>query len=332
MKHKQQPLHAALVTAAMLSAALICAPAKAQEGKVWRHGMIEPKSDAGIYLMAFRHGFAEKLGLKVEVVMVKDDQIGLKAAIAGELDSYEGGPGGAIVAAARGADVKIIGCHWVTVPHGIFVKNNINSLQDLKGKSIAVSAPNSMPDMLARGALAKYGIPVEQVKLAALGGDLDRYKALVGGVVEAAVVSGEYVPIAAKEGIKLLVPGREALPEFLRVCLHSTGKTLAERPDDAAKFLAAEMQGLRYAMSHKDEVVKLTQVTTGAKADDPRPAYIFDLAVETKAIAPDLPIPMERLSWLQDQLVAQGNMPKAGDLSKMVDTKTREKAAALAGK
>jgi len=150
--------------------------------------------------------------------------------------------------------------------------------------------------------------------------------------VEAAVISGEYVPIAEKEGIKLLVPGREALPEFLRVCLHSTGKTLAERPDDAVKFLAAEMQGLRYAMSHKDEVVKLTRETTGAKPDDPRPSYIFDLAVQTKAIAPDLPIPMDRLGWLQDQLVAQGNMPKAGDLSKMVDTKTREKAAALAGK
>ena len=38
---------------------------------------------------------------------------------------------------------------------------------DPKAKQIAVSAPNSMPDMLARSALAKFGIADSDVKLAA---------------------------------------------------------------------------------------------------------------------------------------------------------------------
>ncbi len=105
----------------------------------------------------------------------------------------------------------------------------------------------------------------------------------------------------ASEGIKLLMPGREALPKFLRVPAIVRQGAPSQRPDDAAHFLAAEMQALRYVMSHRDETVKLTQEITGAKPDDPRAAYIYDLAVKTNAIDPELPIPMDRLEWLQDR-------------------------------
>src|SRR3981189_306790 len=105
-------------------AALLSGPALAQ-GKVWRHGIIEAKSDAGILYMASKRDFAQKLGLKLEFVPLKTDTIGLKAAIAGELDSFEGGPGGSIVAAARGADVKIIGCSWLVGPAGAFVREKL---------------------------------------------------------------------------------------------------------------------------------------------------------------------------------------------------------------
>ena len=82
-----------------------------------------------------------------------------------------------------------------------------------------------MPDMLARSALAKFGVADTEVKLAAVGGDNDRYQALIGGVVDAAVVSNEYQPIAPKN-IHLLVAGRDAVPNFLRVCMVSTGKEI----------------------------------------------------------------------------------------------------------
>src|SRR6266850_516755 len=109
----------------LCAAALTCGSAPAQD-KVWKHGIIEPKSDAGIFYAASKRDFAHKLGLKLEFVPLKTDTIGLKAALAGELDSFEGGPGGTIVAAARGADVKVIGCNWIVVPHGVFVRKEIS--------------------------------------------------------------------------------------------------------------------------------------------------------------------------------------------------------------
>ncbi|HET7849917.1 MAG TPA: ABC transporter substrate-binding protein, partial [Pseudolabrys sp.] len=289
------------------------------------------KSDAGFFFMAAKRGFDQKEGIKIEIKQVKDDQIGLKALIAGELDSFEGGPQGAISADAKGADARILGCHWVVVPHGIYVRGNIHSVKDLKGKSIAVSAPNSMPDMLARAALEKYGVDPSQVKLAAVGGDRERYQALVGGVVQAAVVSNEYEPVAPKD-VHLLVAGRDALPKLLRVCIMSSAKVLAARSDDAVHFLTAEMKALRYAVSNKDATVALTREMTHAKPDDPRPGFVWDDAVKHHAVDPTLPIPMDKLEWLQQQLVKVGKLSKTIDLKTVVAPEYREKALAAAGK
>jgi NitT/TauT family transport system substrate-binding protein len=305
--------------------ALGATPAAAQ--KVWRHAIIEAKSDAGFAMMVTR-GFAEKQGLKLELMQIKADQIGLKALLAGELESYEGGPGGAIVAAARGADVKILGCHWPGLVHGLFVRENVTKVEDLRGKNIAISSPGALPDLLVRAVLDQHGVPVSDVKFANMGSDTDRYKALTVGVVDAAIVSTEYLPIAPKT-VKLLATGREALPNFMRVCMITSGKTLADKPDEAVRFLAAEISALRYATANRDEEIKLTMEITKAKADDPRPAFIFDEATRHKDIDPDIKLPMEKLAWTQDMLIKNGSMPKPVDLAKIVAPEIRAKALEL---
>ena len=313
--------------AVAIAVCALTACAHAQD-KVWRHGLINAKADAGIFMMVSTRDFAAKQGLKLEVSQFKDDQLALKALIAGELDSFEGGPQGVFAIDAKGGDAKILGCHWVVVPHGIYATAAIAKVEDLKGKQIAVSAPNSMPNMLAREALLSHGVSDKDVKLAAVGGDRERYQALIGGVVEAAVVSNEYEPIAPKT-IHLLVAGRDAVPNFLRVCLVSTAKTLAARGDDAVKFLAAEMNALKFALANRDATLALTHQLTGSKPDDPRPGFVFDDAVQHRAVDPALPIPGDKIMWIQDQMVKAGSIPKALDLAAVTAPDYREKALKL---
>jgi NitT/TauT family transport system substrate-binding protein len=314
---------------AAIAVCVFAAPAIAQD-KVWRHGLINAKSDAGIFLMVSKQDFAAKQGLKIELSQFKDDQIALKALLAGEIDSFEGGPQGVFTANSRGGDVRLLGCHWVVVPHGIYAKTDITKVEQLKGKRIAVSAPNSMPDMLVRSALAAHGVSDKDVSLAAVGGDRERYQALIGGVVDAAVVSNEYEPIAPKD-VHLLVAGRDAVPNFLRVCIMSTTKTLAARGDDAVKFLAAEMNALHYALTHKDETVALTREITHAKPDDARPGFVYDDAVEHKAVDPTLPLPAEKLDWIQMQLVNAGKVKEPLNIKSVLAPDYREKALKLTG-
>ncbi len=188
---------------ALFFAAVVLGAAAGSAGaatlKPWRHGTLDAKSDAGILFM-IDQGFAEKQGLKLQIVQFHNDIVEIQALLAGDLDSYESSPGSAILAASRGADVKIIGCNWPVLPHALFVAKDIKSVADLKGKTIAVSAPGSLPDIFARAVLNQHHVPVSDVHFANLGNDPDRYKAVVAGIAQATVVSRQFEPVAEKPG------------------------------------------------------------------------------------------------------------------------------------
>lgn len=317
-------------TAALLLAA-VSTPASTQEPKPWKHGVIEPKGDAGFMLMVGQRDFGAKHGLKIEIVPLKNGATAHKALLAGELDSIESSPGATILAGAHGADIKILGCDWPGVPHGLMVKSPISKVEDLKGKTIAVAAPGSLPNLLINAILEQHKISAADVRFANLGGDLERFKAVVAGVADGGIVAAEFMAVAPKD-VKMLVTGHEVLPNYVRLCLTMTGKTVSTRRDDAINFVAAEMDALRFAVSHRAETIKLTQDTINAKPDDPRPAYAFDDTIKQNAIDPEASLPLDKLSWMQNELVRAGNMKAPIDLNKMIDTEIRAEAIKRAGK
>src|SRR4029077_17427569 len=280
----------------MVVMAAPCAPA--QNLKVWRQAMIAPKADSGFFLMAARRGFAEAEGLKIEVVNVKDDQVGMRALISGEVDSFDSATGG-VVAIARGADVKFVGCPWLAVPYVILGRSGIAKMDALRGKTVAASSPGTPPDIVARASLAAFKVPEQDVKFAAVGGDRDRYNALLGGLVDAAVVANEYAPLPSSKSLNLLVEAKQVLPKWVRFCTLMNGHALGQRREDAIRFLSAEIKAFRYAVAHRAETIKLTQEVTDAAPDDPRPAYVFDEGVKPGVGAPDFPLPTESLDWMR---------------------------------
>jgi NitT/TauT family transport system substrate-binding protein len=325
-----------LLVAALVATALtmtLMAPAsKADDLKVWRHGVVEAKSDAGFVFMAAKGGFAEKQGIKIEMVQFKGDALALRALLAGELDSYEGSPGAPILAGSRGGDVKVVGCYWPGLTYGIYAKPEIKSPADLKGKTLAISSPGALPDLLARAVLEKYNIKPSEVRFSVMGSDGDRFKAVAAGVVDAAAASTGFMPLAKKNGVKLLVNAHDDVPNFLRFCINTSGKTIKDRGDDMAKFLAAEMNAWTYALANRDKVVALSNELTHSKPDDPRAGFIFDEAKSISAIDPAMPIPMEKLTWMRDLLVKTGNLTKPFNMKSLVDEGPREKALKLIAK
>jgi ABC-type nitrate/sulfonate/bicarbonate transport system substrate-binding protein len=248
--------------------------------------------------------------------------------LAGELDSIESSPGATILAGARGADIKIVGCDWPGVPHGLMVKSTISKVEDLKGKTIAVAAPGSLPNLLINAILEQHKIPASEVRFANLGGDLDRFKALTAGVADAGIVASEFMAVAPKD-LKMLVTGHEALPNYVRLCLTMTGKTISERRAEAINFVASEVDALRFAVTHRDDTIKLTQDSIHAKPDDPRPAYAFDDTLKQRAIDPDIALPLDKLGWLQNELVKAGNLKAPIDLGKITAPDIRAEALKL---
>ena len=314
-------------------AALACAgmtlPAMAQDVKTWKHGIIEPKGDGGISLMVGERDFGAKHGLKIEIVKIKNGATAHKALLAGELDSIESSPGAAILAGAHGADIKIVGCDWPGVPHGLMVRDTIKTVADLKGKTVAVAAPGSLPNLLIGAILERDKLPASDVRFANLGGDLDRYKAVVAGVADAGVVAAEFIAVAPPN-LKMLVASHEALPNYVRLCLTMTGKTITSRRHDAEQFIAAEIDALHFAMAHRDDTIRVTREAIHANADDPRPAFAFDATLKGGWVDPDVTLPLAKLEWMQQELVKAGNLKTPIDLAKITAPDVRDAAAKLA--
>ena len=316
------------VAAVVLACGL--AAANAQE-KVWKHGVVEAKSDAGFIAMVDKGGFAEKRGLKVELLQIKAGATLIKALIAGEIDSVEVGAGELVVAAARGTGVKIVGCTWPGVPHVVLAKAEIKTPADLKGKTVAISSPGSLPDLLFRAMLDAENVPVSEVKFASQGADLDRYKSLLAGITDAAVVSNEFAAVMPSN-IKVLMQANVVVPKFIRVCVATSSKVLTERRDDLVKFIAAEMDAYKYATTHRAETIKLAHEMTHAKPDDKRAEFIFDQALSNKQIDPTLALPVDRLEWMQELFVKAGVIQKPVPVESLIDTSVHDDAAKLAGK
>jgi NitT/TauT family transport system substrate-binding protein len=306
--------------------------APAQELKAWRHGILEAKNDAGFVFMARNGGFAQKQGLKIDLAQFKGDAMALKGLLAGELDSYEGSPGGPMLAAAHGAEIKILGCYWPIPNYGIFTKPGITGPSSLQGKTLAISAPGALPDLLTRAVLEQNHVEASDVRFAVMGSDTDRYRALAAGVVDAAAASTEFVPLAEQAGLKLMVHAHDAVPNYLRICIYTASKTLAARRDQVVRFLAAEIAALRYAMANRDATIALAKEISETKPDDPRAGYIYDEVKRFSSIDPEMPIPKNKLDWMQALLVRTGNLDKPFDLTPMIDDSARRSALDLAGK
>ena len=300
------------------------------QDKVWKHGILEAKSDAGFIAMVDKGGFAAKRGLKLEILQIKAGATLMKALVSGEIDSVDMGAAESIVAGVRGTGVKIVGCTWPGVPQVVLAKAEISTLADLKGKTVAISSPGSLPDLLFRGMLDAANVPFADVKLATQGADLDRYKSLVAGITDAAVVSNEFEAVMPPN-VKVLAKGGSAVPKFIRLCVATSSKVLAERRDDLVKFIAAEMDAYKYAATHRDETVKVAHEVTNAKPDDKRADFIVDQAIREKQIDPTLAIPVDRIDWMQQLFVKAGVIPKAMPTSTLIDASVRDDAAKLAG-
>jgi NitT/TauT family transport system substrate-binding protein len=112
----------------------------------------------------------------------------------------------------------------------------------------------------------------------------------------------------------------------------TTGKLIAARRDDVIGFLTAQMQGLRHALASPEEEIRITREITGMKADDPRPEFMFKEASHAATgIDPTMPLAMDKLEWLQGELVKAGNLSQPYDLSRVVDGDIRAQALARAG-
>lgn len=308
----------------LLLVLLFAAPVHAQVK--WKHALLQAKGNAGFFWMALEKGFFKKRGLDVEFLQLKGDKDVLRALLAGEVDSAEPSPGVSLNAIDRGADLRFIGAGQPGFPYALYVRKDITSWDQLKDKTFGVSAPGGVPEIMARAMLSRKGISSDSIKIVNAGGSGARIQALVAGKVDAAASSSQYAANADKLGIKVMAFAADLVPEYPSTVFVAMQETLKVKREATISFLAGYMEGLDYAVTHRDETLKLAGKMNEKPANDPELVYTFDEAIEKGYLSVKSEIPRDKMDWLQNEELKQGVIRKRIDLDKFIDETYRKEA------
>jgi len=188
---------------------------KADGGGSCPHGKIrfgiEPYEDPAKLTPAYQvlaSALQTKLNCPVDLQVVDDYSAEVLAMRNGKLDLAEFGPLGFVFASQQAGAQPIVSFadgsgKLTTYTAGIWVPkdSSIQSINDLGGKSLALSEPGSTTgDALPRYALQKAGIAESKVKINYAGGHPEAMLALMHGKIDAAEINSQTLASAQDAG------------------------------------------------------------------------------------------------------------------------------------
>ncbi|MFB9273735.1 ABC transporter substrate-binding protein [Cohnella cellulosilytica] len=210
----------------------------------------------GVSGLAVRYGiekgFFKDEGLEVELVSTQNP---IEALTSKDVDIVDVATTNAIVAAGKGAPIKIVSSMFRTKgPFYLVAKTGIESVEDLKGKTVGAAALGSGLDVYTQTILNKHGLSKNDVTYLANGVNEAAYASLTSGQVDATIIHEPFASLAEIEGTgKILAKGWDYLPTFHTGVLASRKDFIDEHPDLVEKLLRAYFKSQEYAKSNLDE-------------------------------------------------------------------------------
>jgi NitT/TauT family transport system substrate-binding protein len=207
----------------------------------------------------------ETEGVKVELIRIEDTGARKSSMIADRVDAYGASVDGVALDAAQGMPGRIVmAFDQSNGADGIIAKNEIRSIQDIKGRTVAVQ-PGLTGHFLLMYVLAKNNLDYESVKIT----DMDSDKAgaaFASGKVDVAVTWEPWLSQAQQNGGHKLITSAD-LPGVIVDTLCVTDKAHAERREQVKSVVRAWFAALDYMHSHPDEATQIMAQAYGLTAE-----------------------------------------------------------------
>ncbi|MBO8165137.1 MAG: ABC transporter substrate-binding protein [Brevibacillus sp.] len=217
----------------------------------------------GPLFLAKEKGFFEKHGVNVELSIIDGLAERKQALAGGQVDGMATALDVQVTLAAAGIPMEIV---WLLDDSyggdGIIVKNEINSVADLKGKQVAFEQ-GSTSHLLLLTALKQANLTDKDVEMVQMSAG-DAGAAFVAGKVDAAVTWEPWLTKASSANGKILVSTKE----LSGVIVDTVGfkkDVVEKRPDDIKAFVAAMAEAMDYWKQNEEESNKI--MAQGLKID-----------------------------------------------------------------
>ena len=213
-------------------------------------------------MAAQRYGFFRAQGLEAELIVMRPSS-SLQTLMAGELD-YSTALASAARASVSGLPLSILMSLTSGPDFSLVVRPEIHRVQELKGKTLAVSGVGEFTDVGARLVLKKYGLtPEVDVKLRPLYGNHPlRLSALQAGQIDGTLMSMPFNKMAVKMGFRELVHLREII-NTPQGGLVTTTQKIRSAPDSILRTIKAALGANRFLRENKAEFMKLLAKESG---------------------------------------------------------------------
>src|SRR5882724_157428 len=199
----------------------------------------------------------EKHGLSVDVVLIESGVTTVQALTAGETQIAMGGGTVAVSSNLAGSDIVSIASIESRLPYALLAQKEIKTIDQLKGKRLAVSRFGSASDLAARLILQRYGlVPDKDVTILQTGGTSTRLSALSKRSIDSTVLTPEFFNLAKKAGFTILVDPTQYDIPFHQLEVITTRTFLKTQPDTAARYLRAIIEGIHMVKNNPEPAIR----------------------------------------------------------------------------
>lgn len=202
----------------------------------------------------------------------------------------------------------------------VLENSDIKTVADLKGKTVAVNAYGSTPDVMLNVMLTKNNLSarkdlkVVEVAFPNIGAAL-RAKRVDCGVLPLPFSATEQ----AKGGIRPLFAGRDALPPYSVTFQVATNDILKRSPDAVKAYLADYVEALHwlYAPENRQKAVEITAELSKSPTEV---VNAYFLTSKDYYRDPNSCVSANLVQTLADAMAKDGLLPHPIDMSKYIDS------------
>lgn len=268
-------------------------------------------------------GYFDDEKLKVNITVGESTANSVQGLIGQSIDAYLGGPEG-LAANEQGAQLRFIAAGANRSIWNIVATPDINSIQDLAGKNLGVSALQSISTVTMRQALQANGVDPNNVKFIIAGGTSKRFSALQAKRVSAAPL-GIPINYQASETAGMKDFGNTnkiGAPPLVAAVVTVSKKWADGHKEELRRFLRAYQRTIDalYNPQMKSQISQL--VAKGLKVDAKYADRAIDevfLKSKGELMPKDAHIDLPALQTSADAFLSFGALKKQTDASSAVD-------------
>lgn len=272
----------------------------------------------GVLWVARDAGLLAKYGLTADVVLVPGSPRTVQALIAGDLDYAIAGTPAFLRARMQGAGVVILSALSNYSSQRVLVKpdSTVQSLKELKGKTIGVTQFGSAGDSFIRVALKKAGLRESEVTILQMGGTPGVSQALEAGRIEVGVLGESGMLLVFRRKARPLkgASSRELGFYGLDAPLATTERKIKGDRGSVLRFMQAYVEALYYFKTNKAGTVRILQKHMRGLEDEHLGVWYEEFRETIKA-----PVPYPDEAAIRSEL-EQINAPKSHSPAFFVDT------------